>query len=123
MKRIFSLAAILAIIFASNCTRIPDNNDPVIGIWYQSELKEVSSTERYNVRKEWIFNDAYLGRFHTYEGNIISFKTDYQWVQNDGVYTISYPGTDMPPAVVHMKKGDQGMVLEDDNGNVLATKE
>ncbi len=123
MKRVFSLVAILAIIFASNCSRIPENNDPVIGIWYKTEENTLSSTEKISLRKEWIFNDVYLGRYHRYEGNSLAFKTDYKWERNGDLYTISYPGTDMPPAVVRMKEGPDGVTLEDEKGVVLATRE
>lgn len=123
MKRLLSFVAILVIVFASNCTRIPENNDPVIGIWTFTELQNISATQKEQIRKEWIFNDAYLGRFHVYEGSTLSFKTDYQWEQQDGVYTISYPGTDMASDVVRMKDDTQGTVLEDEKGNILAKRE
>jgi hypothetical protein len=76
-----------------------------------------------SIRQEWIFNDAYLGRYHRYEGSKLAFKTDYSWEHEDGVYTISYPGTDMPKDVVSMKEDGQSAVLEDEKGNVLAIRE
>jgi len=123
MKRVFSLVAILAIVFASNCSRIPENNDPVIGIWSRTEIDNTSPTQKINIRQEWIFNDAYLGRYHRYEGNVLSFKTDFKWVQDDGLYTISYPGTDISADYVHMNEVAGGITLEDEKGNVLAKRE
>jgi hypothetical protein len=122
MKRFFSLVAILAIVIASNCSRIPENNDPVIGVWSRTELSQ-STTGKLSERQEWIFNDAYLGRYHSYEGNTVVFKTDFKWEQEDGLYTISYPGTDMVTAEVRMKEELEEVILQDEKGNILAKKE
>lgn len=123
MRRLFSLMAILAILFASNCSRIPENNDPVIGIWFRTDIGNQSTTEKLSIRQEWIFNDAYLGRYHRYEGNTLSFKTDFKWDQEDGIYTISYPGTEMTAVHARMKESPDEVVLEDEKGNILARKE
>jgi hypothetical protein len=122
MKRFFSLVAILAIVIASNCSRIPENNDPVIGVWSRTEVRQ-STTGKLSERQEWIFNDAYLGRYHSYEGNTVVFKTDFKWEQEDGLYTISYPGTDMVTAEVRMKEELEEVILQDEKGNILAKKE
>lgn len=123
MRRLFSLMAILAILFASNCSRIPENNDPVIGIWFRTDIGNPSTTEKLSIRQEWIFNDAYLGRYHRYEGNTLSFKTDFKWDQEGGIYTISYPGTEMTAVHARMKESPDEVVLEDEKGNILARKE
>ncbi len=123
MKRLFSFMAIIAIVVASNCSRIPENNDPVIGIWFKVEVQTLSQTKTQTVRQEWIFNDAYLGRYHRYNGNKIAFKTDFKWEQEDGIYTISYPGTDMPRDMVSMTESPDGAMLEDGQGNILAERE
>lgn len=115
--------AILVILFASNCSRIPENNDPVIGIWYRTDISSQSTTEKLSIRQEWIFNDAYLGRYHRYEGNTLSFKTDFKWDQEDGIYTISYPGTDMTAVHATMKESPDEVILEDEKGNILAKRE
>ena len=124
MKRLGSFLAILAIIFVSNCTEIPENNDPVIGIWSLTKLQDGGdSKSSIQVKEEWIFNDAYLGRYHRYEGNKLAFKTDYRWEQADGLYSLSYPGTDMAGKQVRMQQTDAGIVLEDEKGNILAIRE
>lgn len=124
MRRIFSLFAVLAIIFASNCSRIPENNDPVIGIWTNTLPAASGNTSKQQVRQEWIFNDAYLGRYHRYEGNILSLKTDFQWKKEDALYRITYPGTTLPTNRVLMKEGPDGeSFLEDEKGNILAERE
>ena len=123
MKKLFSFLAIISIVFASNCSRIPENNDPVIGIWFKVEVQDFSETNKQTVRQEWIFNDAYLGRYHKYNGSQLDFKTDFRWEQENGVYTISYPGTDMPSQVVSLKASADGEMLEDGQGNILATRE
>lgn len=123
MKRLIAFMAILAIIFASNCTRIPENNDPVIGIWTNTGLSNDETAGKQTLRKEWIFNDAYLGRYEEFAGSNLLLKTDFKWSEADEVYTISYPGTDLNPVKVQMKEGPDGISLEDENGNILAIRE
>lgn len=124
MKKIFSLLAIIGIILASNCSRIPENNDPVIGIWSDVEVAPSSKTaKQQTIRHEWIFNDAYLGRYHRKTNGSITFKTDFKWSQDNEVYTISYPGTDIENQMVSMKESGEGPMLSDAQGNVLATRE
>lgn len=115
--------AIVAIVLASNCSRIPENNDPVIGIWYRVDVISASETNKQTIRQEWIFNDVYLGRYQKYNGSQLDFKTDFSWVLDKGVYTISYPGTDMINDVVSMKESPEGMLLEDIKGVTLAKRE
>jgi hypothetical protein len=119
MKRLFSFLAILAIIFASNCSRIPDNNDPVIGIWAKAE--QISSDS--NIEREWTFNDVYLGRFHERENNQLEVVTDFQWTQEDGVYTISYPGLENKlDDVVTMSSSEEGTILKNTKGEIIAIR-
>ncbi|PCJ94433.1 MAG: hypothetical protein COA50_11770 [Flavobacteriaceae bacterium] len=123
MKRLLSLFAIVAIFLASNCSRIPENNDPVLGVWFKAETSFTSETAKSTERLEWIFNDAYLGRFHRYNGNIVEMQTDFAWNQENGIYTISYPGTNMPDEIVLLKENSTETVLEDSQGNILAIRE
>ena len=124
MKKILSLLAIIGIITVSNCTRIPDNNNPVIGIWSDIEISSVDiSAKKETIRQEWIFNDAYLGRYHRKQNGSITFKTDFKWSFEDDIYTISYPGTDMPVDLVSMQKSDEKTSLTDSEGNIIATRE
>ena len=123
MKKLFSFLAIVAIVLASNCSRIPENNDPVIGIWYRVDVINSSETNKQTIRQEWIFNDVYLGRYQKYNGPVLDFKTDFSWVADEGVYTISYPGTDMTKDVVSMKESPEGMLLENVKGEILAKRE
>lgn len=123
MKKVFSLIAIIAIILASNCSRIPENNDPVIGVW--ASLNTITSSDKGTVstRFEWIFNDVYLGRYHVIENGTVVAKTDFKWEEESGIYTISYPGLDKKDDVVTMKESPKGTMLEASDGNVLATRE
>ncbi|SMP17579.1 hypothetical protein SAMN06265375_102414 [Muriicola jejuensis] len=123
MKKLFSLLAIVTIISVSNCTEIPENNDPIIGIWTKVDIITDQEAGRYTSKQEWIFNDVYLGRYHSYEGSQLEVKTDFSWTEDNGVYTISYPGTDMPEQRVSMKTSEEGTVLEDIQGNILALRE
>ncbi|MDC6352396.1 hypothetical protein PP178_12610 [Zeaxanthinibacter sp. PT1] len=123
MKKLFSLVMLLTLVAVSNCTRVPDNNDPVIGIWVQEQINNSSDTEKESVRQEWIFNDVYLGRYHKYNGSNLEIKTDFSWEYADGFYTITYPGTDLEKQVVSMRETPEGTFLEDEKGNVLAFRE
>lgn len=123
MKKLFSFLAIIGIILASNCSRIPENNDPVIGIWTNIEIT-TSESARGTVKREWIFNDAYLGRFHRYNNNKVEVKTDFSWKKEDDMYIITYPGLeDRSTDMVYMKESVDGMLLEDTGGDTLAIRE
>ena len=122
MKKFFSFIAIVGIILASNCSRIPENNDPVIGIWTRIEVNS-SETGKQTIRRDWIFNDAYLGRYHRIENGAITVKSDFRWKKDDSIYTISYPGIDKSDNNVIMKESPQGIILEDSIGNILAIRE
>ncbi len=123
MKKLFSFLAIIAIIMVSNCTRIPENNDPVIGVWSNEVITSVSTTDKQTIRKEWIFNDAYLGRYHSYSNQNLELINDFRWTQEDGTYTITYPGTDLPVNIVTMEESPEGTLLQDNKGNILAKRE
>ncbi|MEP3211217.1 MAG: hypothetical protein ABJN95_18665 [Maribacter sp.] len=124
MKKLFSFLAILGIILASNCSRIPENNDPVIGIWSRLEVKSVSQTQKSSNRQEWIFNDAYLGRYHSYNNGQLEVLTDFKWEEEDGVYTISYPGLENRlNDVVTMIEANNETILKATDGHTLATRE
>ncbi len=122
MKKLFSLVAIVCIVFASNCSRIPENNDPVIGIWTNVETKTISQTQKQSIRHEWIFNDAYLGRFHRIENGAITIKTDFQWKQKDGEYILSYPGIDRADDTVVIKTSEDQIRLELIDGHIFANR-
>lgn len=123
MKKLFSFLAIIAIISISNCSRIAENDDQVIGIWSHESEVSVGKTQNQTFREEWIFNDAYLGRYHVLENGKITLKTDFKWSQEDGVYTISYPGLDREDDLVILKESEEGSMLEDMNGNPFALRE
>ncbi len=123
MKKLFSFVALVGIIFVSNCSRIPENNDPVIGVWTRLEVQTVNASEKHIIRREWIFNDAYLGRFHRIEDGKIVIKTDFKWKLEDGKYSISYPGIDRPTDVVIMKTVPQSALLERIDGFQMAARE
>jgi len=109
---------------ASSCSKIPENNDPVIGIWSNLEVQTQSETSKLTVRKEWIFNDAYLGRYHSYKNGQRDALTDFKWTEVDGVYTISYPGMENKlNDVVTMTESENGTILKASNGNTLAIRE
>ncbi len=122
MKRTYAFLAILAILLASNCSEIPENTDPVLGIWYKASTTSSTNDEPIT-KEEWIFNDVYLGRYQVYNNNTVTFYTDFSWEKEDGLYTIKYPGTEKTPQQVRMVMMDAQEVLQDEEGNVLALRE
>ena len=119
LKKRFYLWAIISLVFASNCSKIPENNDPILGIW----SNEARNEENGYIRQEWIFNDVYLGRFHQYHNYQLVVITDFGWSLEEGAYTISYRTTDMPNDVVHMETTEDAKMLVDLEGKVLARRE
>lgn len=106
---LFMAMAVLLTIFA--CSKIAENNDPVIGIWSDETISAKTSTKGLTGRQEWIFNDAYLGRYHNYQGHEIKVQTDFKWKKIDDVYIISYPGTDFKDDIVTMEESEEGIIL------------
>ncbi|WP_350291122.1 hypothetical protein [uncultured Croceitalea sp.] len=123
MKKFFSLLAILVIIAVSNCSEIPENNDPILGIWSKSEILSIDGKNENEVREEWIFNDAYLGRYHSYTNDDLEFYTDFSWSLENETYTIIYTGTDIPNAEVNLEEAVKPEQLELENGNIFALRE
>lgn len=116
--------AIVAIVFSSNCSRVEQNNDPIIGIWVEAVSNINTDTSKNNARGEWIFNDVYLGRYHEISEGKILLKTDFSWSKKDGVYTIMYNGlVNKPNDVVTIKDSSTGTLLRQTDGNLLAIRE
>ena len=122
MKKLFSLLAIIGIVLASNCSRIPENNDAIIGVWQQADRKEISETEKETSFKIWTFNDAYLGRYNHQLNQIETVKTDFRWTEENSKYTISYPGTDLDDQVVTLERTEKGEILQNMNGEIVAVR-
>jgi len=106
----------------NGCSEIPENNDPVIGIWSRTELS-AGTAQKSSQREEWIFNDVYLGRYHRYEGLNITIQSDFSWSEDQGVYTIEYPGLDRAPEQVVIRQKSDGITLQTIQGEVLAHRE
>ena len=121
MKKLLSLLAIFGIILASNCSRIPENNDPIIGVWQKADQKEISDTEMESIFSIWTFNDAYLGRYNLTLNEKTAIKTDFSWVaEDDNTYTLSYPGTDLANQSVTLEFIDNQEVLQNIKGQIIA---
>lgn len=125
MKKLFSFLAIIGILLSSNCTRIAENNDPVIGIWTHLSTGDASKTQKQDItiKQEWIFNDAFLGRYHTYINKELTVISDFKWSIKDNSYVISYPGLDREEDIVQMEETEDGTILTDNEGQVLAVRE
>ena len=123
-KKFLSLLAICAIVFLANCSRIEQNTDPIIGIWSQSDLTVTESSSKQTIRKEWIFNDVYLGRYHEIEGSTITLKTDFNWSKQDDVYTVEYKGLEgKPNNIITIKSSEEIVYLQKKDGATLAIRE
>ncbi len=122
MKKLFSLLAIIGIILASNCSRIPENNDPIIGYWEKVDVQTQDQTGKQTILQKWTFNDAYLGRYNHEVNRKETIKTDFKWTESDGLYTISYPGTDLPDQTVSMQQSEDGEILKDAQGATIAIR-
>jgi hypothetical protein len=124
MKRFFSMLAIVGFIAVSNCSRIPENNDPVLGVWVRTELIDDATARETAapISEEWIFNDVYLGRYHRYSDKEIVFYTDFKWEVVDDVYTITYSQGEMSEVQVSLKLSEENEMLELVNGAVFATR-
>ncbi len=124
MKKFFSFVAIIGIISVSNCSRIPENNDPVIGIWSSAALVATAQTQKQNSYQEWIFNDAYLGRYHSYIDGNLEIVSDFKWTEEKGEYNIQYPGLDhKSDDIVTLVESENKSILKDTNGIVMAIRE
>jgi hypothetical protein len=122
MKKFFTLLCIIALIAVSNCSRIPENNDPILGIWARTETMSIEEKE-FTEREEWIFNDAYLGRYQIFEDKKLTYYTDFRWTLEEDIYTIEYGGTELPEARVIMQKTDLLETLQLESGDHFATRE
>jgi outer membrane biogenesis lipoprotein LolB len=122
MKHIHIFSIIICTSLLIGCSEIPENNDPVIGIWAQTQAPK-ETTAKYMEREEWIFNDAYLGRYHLYQGSELVIQSDFQWEATGEFYTLQYPGLSKEAAVVQIKQTSGGTILAAKDGSVMATRE
>lgn len=123
-KKFLSLMAICAIVFLANCSRIEQNNDPIIGIWSQSKIITSENSSKQTVRKEWIFNDVYLGRYHEINGTTIVLKTDFNWSKQGDIYTIEYRGLeDKPNNYITIQNLEDNFFLKNKDGATMAIRE
>ena len=123
-KKFLSLVAICAIVFLANCSRIEQNNDPIIGIWSQSKIITTENSSKQTVRKEWIFNDVYLGRYHEINGTTITIKTDFNWSKQGDIYTIEYRGLeDKPNNYITIQNLEDNFFLKNKDGATMAIRE
>ena len=123
MRRFFYTLAVVGFIAFCNCSRIPENNDPVLGIWVRTDLNDaIAKNTDSPISEEWIFNDVYLGRYHQYSENEVVFLTDFRWEVVDDVYTISYSQGDLPPVKVSLKQSSDSEMLQLESGEVFAIR-
>ena len=123
MKKLFSLLAIVSIIAVSNCTDIPENNDPILGVWVRATAGAEAAKSNNITKEEWIFNDVFLGRYQSYSGSDLVFYTDFQWSEENGTYTITYSGTNIETVTVSLEEANTPETLALQNGDIFATRE
>ncbi|WP_405384939.1 hypothetical protein [Maribacter sp. LLG6340-A2] len=116
------LNCLVLLLLLTSCSKIEENNDPIIGIWKHT-VKTATNTNKMVIdNEEYIFNDVYLGRFHGYKDGQIVFLTDFRWTYENGHYTVSYPGTDFPNDILEMKETPDGIMLIRSQGSIFAVK-
>ena len=121
MKYILNCLVLLVLIIS--CSKIEENNDPIIGIWKHT-VKTATNTNKLVVdNEEWIFNDVYLGRFHGYKNGQVVYLTDFKWSVNNDIYMVSYPGTDFPIDFIEMEETEYGTILLRMEGKIFAAKQ
>ena len=124
MKRRHTLLGLLVLAAVTNCSRIPENNDPILGIWVKSSVEPAApESTSIQLKEEWIFNDVYLGRYQVYHNNRLHFYTDSSWELQNGTYLIDYYGTEMPKDSVHLDQNSDPEQLLMNSGEVFAQKE
>ncbi|WP_422348766.1 hypothetical protein [Flagellimonas sp.] len=123
MKKFFSLLAIASIVAVSNCTSIPENNDPILGIWVRDDANGDENKNGSTSREEWIFNDVYLGRYQSYSNSSLTFYTDFKWSEENGKYTITYSDEQVTDVIVSLEETSNPEILALENGSVFATRE
>ena len=122
MKKFFSFLAIMAILVVSNCSKIPENNDPILGTWEKNTTFSSESKSNLNVKEEWIFNDVFLGRYHSFENGELTIISDFAWSKEDDHYVITYPGLDREDAEVSLTDSEGNEILEMDDGIIFAMR-
>ncbi|KPM30627.1 Hypothetical protein I595_3121 [Croceitalea dokdonensis DOKDO 023] len=122
MKKLLSLMAVMVLIAVSNCTQIPENNDPILGIWSKLPTSIIEKQENIE-REEWIFNDVYLGRYRRYSQQQVSLETDFKWSKEDGLYTLDYTAPEMPVHLVKLNRDGTPEKLEEVTGAIFAIRE
>jgi hypothetical protein len=119
----FIVSCLIIWVLVTSCSKIEENNDPVIGIW-QHAVKTATNANKLVVdNEEWIFNDVYLGRFHGYKNGQLVYLTDFKWSVNNDIYIVSYPGTDFPNDLIEMKDTEDGTILMRTEGKIFAVKQ
>lgn len=121
MKSLFS--SLLLLLFLVSCSKIEENNDPVIGIWKNDVKSAMNNNKMVIDKEEWIFNDVYLGRFHGYRNGEVTYLTDFKWTIDGNIYTISYPGTDFPEDRVQLIEEDSITYLTYLSGKPFAIRQ
>ena len=123
MKRYLFFISAGVLLCTTNCSAPEENNDPVLGVWAIEATISPESASKQTERQEWIFNDAFLGRYHTFQNKNLEIITDFGWKREHEIYTITYPGTNFPDDIVTLQDTPEGVILEDINGVTLAIKE
>ncbi|NJB71560.1 hypothetical protein GGR42_002022 [Saonia flava] len=123
MKNVLNCLTLLLVL--SSCSKIDVNSDPILGIWsHNVKSGSTAITDKVVIDShEWIFNDAYLGRFHAYNDGEVVFLTDFKWTVEGEIYTLSYPGTDLQANQLKMIVNEEGDQLVKLSGSTFAIKQ
>jgi len=119
----YVLSCLVLLVLVTSCSKIEENNDPIIGIWKHTVKTATNENKMVVDNEEYIFNDVYLGRFHGYKDGQVVYLTDFNWTVSGDEYIVSYPGTDFPDDFVKIQETDEGAILMRTGGRLFAEKQ
>ncbi|GMN10130.1 hypothetical protein MTsPCn9_14550 [Croceitalea sp. MTPC9] len=102
-----------------SCSEVETAEDPILGIWMNELQSELLIEGETVTEQEWIFNDLYKGRFHGYRNGEVVYEMDYNWSNDNGVYTLTYNAGELDAITFRM----EDTILRTVEGNVVAERE
>ena len=116
-----TLVLINLLVFFS-CSKIVVSDDPILGVWcIEFEVQKSIDTITLD-KREWIFNDAFLGRYHYYENEQILIANDFIWSFDNDRYTVKYLGTDLPDDIFTIRINEDAEQMIDITGQVIGKR-
>jgi hypothetical protein len=112
------MIVLLSFLFFS-CSEVETAEDPILGIWMNELQTELVIEGEMVTDQEWIFNDLYKGRFHGYRNGEVVYEMDYNWSNENGIYTLTYNAGELSTITFRM----EDTVLRAIEGSVVAVRD